>query len=183
MQEAEKYALTSVEAERPTWAIIVVNHLDVEGGNVDYKIRMNFTTVPSTWDTLHKERKGLLTYYKHYFTSGFLSLQVGSLWSIRAPSTAVLVHGILFMAYLLPISCTKVTLLDEQDAINGYVLQLAPEQKQADFFTKKPMWGAPFPTPAYKRNKFYHSVCFHMIFLVSPVPWSSHSLKGSCELF
>ena len=77
MQEAEKFAMTSVEPGRPTWAIIVVNHLDIEGGHVDYKIRMNFTTVPSTWDTLHKNRKRLLTYYKHYYTSGFLSLQVG----------------------------------------------------------------------------------------------------------
>jgi hypothetical protein len=77
MQEAEKFAMSSVEPERPTWAIVVVNHLDIEGGNVDYKIRMNFTTVPSTWHSLHNKRKGLLTHYKRYYTSGFLSLQVG----------------------------------------------------------------------------------------------------------
>nr|XP_024376526.1 ATP-binding cassette sub-family A member 1-like isoform X3 [Physcomitrium patens]XP_024376527.1 ATP-binding cassette sub-family A member 1-like isoform X3 [Physcomitrium patens] len=118
-KDAEKHALTSVQLERPTWAIIVVEHLDIVGGNVDYKIRMNFTTVPSTWDTLHKRRKGLLSYYKRYYTSGFLSLQ---------------------------------------DAINGYVLQLAPKQKQADLFTHKPMWAAPFPTPAHMRNKFFHKV-------------------------
>lgn len=76
LQEAVKSALTSTGLESPTWAIIVVNHLDPVGGNVDYKIRMNFTTVPSTWDTLHKKRKGLLTHYKHYYTSGFLTLQV-----------------------------------------------------------------------------------------------------------
>ena len=46
----------------------------------------------------------------------------------------------------------------EQDAINGYVLQLAPEQKQAELLTQKPMWGAPFPTSAHTRNRFYHRV-------------------------
>lgn len=93
--------------------------MDMVIGNIDYKIRMNFTTVPSTWETLHKKRKGLLTYYKNYYTSGFLSLQ---------------------------------------DAINGYVLHLAPKQNQVEFLTQKPMWGAPFPTPARTQNKFYHKV-------------------------
>ncbi|KAG0616755.1 hypothetical protein M758_5G140000 [Ceratodon purpureus] len=118
-QEAEKFAMTSVEPERPTWAIIVVNDFDIEGGNVDYKIRMNFTTVPSTWDTLHKQRKGLLTYYKHYYTSGFLSLQ---------------------------------------DAINGYVLQRVAKQNLSELLTHEPVWGAPFPTAARTRNRFYHKV-------------------------
>ena len=86
MQEAQRYALTSVEEEKPTWATVVVNCLDFVGGNVDYKIQMNFTTTTATWDTFRKQQKGLLTYYKHYFTSRLLSLQVGFVWSMSAPS-------------------------------------------------------------------------------------------------
>ena len=73
-------ALINTENDKPIWAIIVVNKMDPAGGNVDYKIRMNFTTVPRTQQAVHKRRKGLLTYYKNYYTSGFLSLQVRNLF-------------------------------------------------------------------------------------------------------
>lgn len=86
--EAEKFAMSSVEPERPTLAIVMVNHLDIEGGNVDYKIRMNFTTVPSTWHSLHNKQKGLLIHYKHYYTSGFLNLQEPSRESNSQKSTS-----------------------------------------------------------------------------------------------
>jgi hypothetical protein len=76
LQEAVKSALFDTEFDSPIWAVVVVNQMDPLNGKVDYKIRMNFTTVPHTWSTIHKHRIGLLTYYKHYYTSGFLSLQV-----------------------------------------------------------------------------------------------------------
>ncbi|CAM6001577.1 unnamed protein product [Sphagnum balticum] len=74
-EEAVKSALFDTEFDSPIWAVVVVNQMDPLNGKVDYKIRMNFTTVPHTWSTIHKHRIGLLTYYKHYYTSGFLSLQ------------------------------------------------------------------------------------------------------------
>lgn len=78
MQDAVNSALMNSENDKPIWAIVVVNKLDPVGGDVDYKIRMNFTTVPRTTKAAHKRRKGLRTYYKRYYTSGFLSLQVCS---------------------------------------------------------------------------------------------------------
>jgi hypothetical protein len=69
-------ALTIANVDNPIWAIVVVNHLDLFNGKIEYKIRMNFTTTPPTTDTIHRRRKGVLTYYKQYYTSGFLSLQV-----------------------------------------------------------------------------------------------------------
>lgn len=76
VQAAVDSALVNSENDKPIWAIVVVNNLDPVGGNVDYKIRMNFTTVPRTTEAMHKRRKGLRAYYKRYYTSGFLSLQV-----------------------------------------------------------------------------------------------------------
>jgi hypothetical protein len=115
-----KSALFDTEFDSPIWAVVVVNQMDPLNGKVDYKIRMNFTTVPRTWRTIHKHRIGLLTYYKHYYTSGFLSLQ---------------------------------------DAINSYVLKLAPKSEETDdVLDKRLMWGAAFPVPAHSRNKFYKAV-------------------------
>ncbi len=76
LQEAVRDALTIANVDNPIWAIVVVNHLDFFNGKIEYKIRMNFTTTPPTTDTIHRRRKGVLTYYKQYYTSGFLSLQV-----------------------------------------------------------------------------------------------------------
>jgi hypothetical protein len=78
VQDAVNSALVNSENDKPIWAIVVVNNLDPVGGNVDYKIRMNFTTVPRTTKAMHKRRQGLRGYYKRYYTSGFLSLQVCS---------------------------------------------------------------------------------------------------------
>lgn len=78
VQDAVNSALVNTENDKPIWAIVVVNNLDPVAGNVDYKIRMNFTTVPRTTKVMHKRRKDLRGYYKHYYTSGFLSLQVCS---------------------------------------------------------------------------------------------------------
>jgi hypothetical protein len=106
----------------------------------------------------------LLYFWVSQLTGGLCMVHVSSI------RTAAFVLWIHFTPHLVPILCTEVPSLYEQDAINGYVLQLAPEQKQADLFTKKPMWSAPFPTPAYKRNKFYHSVRFSHDFLAYVLP-------------
>lgn len=74
-KDAVDSALSNVENDKPIWAIVVVNNLDPAGGNVNYKIRMNFTTVPRTAKAVYKRRTDLQSYYKRYYTSGFLSLQ------------------------------------------------------------------------------------------------------------
>lgn len=78
MQDAVNSALVNSENDKPIWAIVVVNNLDPVAGDVDYTIRMNFTTVPGTMKAVHKRHKALRSYYKRYYTSGFLSLQVCS---------------------------------------------------------------------------------------------------------
>ena len=78
LQAAVDSALVNTERDKPIWAVVVVNNLDPVAGDVNYKIRMNFTTVPRTAKAMHKRRKGLRGYYKRYYTSGFLSLQVCS---------------------------------------------------------------------------------------------------------
>ncbi|CAK9883366.1 unnamed protein product [Sphagnum jensenii] len=119
-EEAVRDALTIANVDNPIWAIVVVNHLDLFNGKIEYKIRMNFTTIPPTTDTIHRRRKGVLTYYKQYYTSGFLSLQ---------------------------------------DVINTYIFSLVPNPSEATTaLYEKPMWSAPFPTPAYIRNRYYETV-------------------------
>ncbi|CAK9279363.1 unnamed protein product [Sphagnum jensenii] len=119
-EEAVRDALTIANVDNPIWAIVVVNHLDLFNGKIEYKIRMNFTTTPPTTDTIHRRRKGVLTYYKQYYTSGFLSLQ---------------------------------------DVINTYIFSLVPNPSEATTaLYEKPMWSAPFPTPAYIRNRYYETV-------------------------
>lgn len=44
--DAVNSALINTENNKPIWAIVVVNNLDPIGGQVDYKIGMNFITVP-----------------------------------------------------------------------------------------------------------------------------------------
>ena len=51
-------------------------------------------------------------------------------------------------------------LLDEQDAVNSFVLKMVPTHNESSLLTEKPMWGAPFPTIAFTRNKFYRHVCY-----------------------
>ena len=87
--------------------------------------------------------------------------------------TAGFVISIHLTPHLLPISCTEVPSLYEQDAINGYVLQLALELEVTHLFTNNPMWSAPFPTRAYKRKKVFRSVRLSHDFLayvLLPVP-------------
>ncbi|KAL2633831.1 hypothetical protein R1flu_005310 [Riccia fluitans] len=72
-KEALDWALRG--SKEPLWAIVVVKRLDVLDGKVDCTIRMNYTTVPRTWRTVHKRRHGMIDQYKHYYTSGFLTLQ------------------------------------------------------------------------------------------------------------
>lgn len=68
------------------------------------------------------------------------------LWTQEALSLTLL-----HLAYLI--------LLDEQDAVNSYVLKMVPTHNESLLLTEKPMWGAPFPTTAFTRNKFYRHVC------------------------
>lgn len=70
-----------------------------------------------------------------------------------------------FTPRLVRISWTNVPLLYEQNAINGYVLQLAAKLKLDDLFTQKPMWSAPFQIPAYKKTSFSTHYVFRMISL------------------
>ena len=57
------------------WAIISFNELNISNGQIDYTIRMNYSTVPSTRSLQAKFKLGLATDYQDYYFSGFVSLQ------------------------------------------------------------------------------------------------------------
>ncbi|KAH3745165.1 ATP-binding cassette transporter subfamily A [Pelomyxa schiedti] len=58
-----------------TWAVVVFYDLNITGGNVDYNIRLNWTQVPYTADTVNSLLQGMDTTFLYYFFSGFLTLQ------------------------------------------------------------------------------------------------------------
>ena len=55
-----------------------------------------------------------------------------NVWYIRTAGSIILIH---LTPHLLPISGTEVPSLYEQDAINGYVLELALEQEVTDLLS------------------------------------------------
>jgi hypothetical protein len=56
-------------------ALLVFHELDLEAGKIDYTIRMNYSTVPTTRRIAQRFNLGLDTTYSRYFLSGYLSLQ------------------------------------------------------------------------------------------------------------
>ena len=75
--EAVDHATNSADKGKRFWAIIVVDAYEIgaEGVNIDYKIRMNFTRIPSTKHKIVKFPLGIDSTYRDYLLSGFLSLQ------------------------------------------------------------------------------------------------------------
>jgi hypothetical protein len=69
---AVRTVLEKLDEER-AWAVVVLDSM--EDGDVRYKIRMNYTTVPDTNWIVKWIARGLDTKYQRYYTSGFLSLQ------------------------------------------------------------------------------------------------------------
>lgn len=59
--------------EEYTWALIVVHSVDES--NINYEIRLNYTTLPNTNEVVNWITIGLDTTYQRYYLSGFLSLQ------------------------------------------------------------------------------------------------------------
>jgi len=68
---------------------LVFNELDLEHGEIDYTIRMNYSTVPTTRRIHNRYARGLDRGFQGYFTSGFLSLQaLVDSYAIQGPSNA-----------------------------------------------------------------------------------------------
>lgn len=59
--------------EEYTWALIVIHTIDPS--NINYEIRLNYTTLPNTNEVVNWISIGLDTSYQRYYLSGFLSLQ------------------------------------------------------------------------------------------------------------
>lgn len=59
--------------EEYAWALIVVHSID--SSNINYEIRLNYTTLPNTNEVVNWITIGLDTTYQRYYLSGFLSLQ------------------------------------------------------------------------------------------------------------
>lgn len=61
-EEGQAYALTGSQR---LWALVVFGEgPDPATGVADYTIRMNYTTVPTTWSSVNKWSRGIPVYYK-----------------------------------------------------------------------------------------------------------------------
>eukprot|EP01105_Mastigella_eilhardi_P028439 TRINITY_DN936_c0_g1_i14.p1 TRINITY_DN936_c0_g1~~TRINITY_DN936_c0_g1_i14.p1 ORF type:complete len:1870 (-),score=505.12 TRINITY_DN936_c0_g1_i14:2049-7658(-) len=58
------------------WAVLVFKQFDIDGGNIDYNIRCNWTKVPWTDTSVDEYLQGMDQEYIKYWRSGFLSLQL-----------------------------------------------------------------------------------------------------------
>ncbi|GBG84246.1 hypothetical protein CBR_g38217 [Chara braunii] len=127
------------EISRELWAVVVFHKLDVQSGDVDYSIRMNYTSVPQTWRRVHRWHHGLHEAYKRYYSSGFMSLQSA------------------INEYVLKAASGK--------ALVG-VAGNWEEGSEEESFLPRPVdggiWGLPFPIGAYSHNMFYSAVSFVM---------------------
>ena len=60
--------------KRRTWALVEFFELDKANHKLDYAIRMNYTTVPTTRAPWARLNRGLRMNYQQYYTSGFMPL-------------------------------------------------------------------------------------------------------------
>jgi ATP-binding cassette subfamily A (ABC1) protein 3 len=73
--DAVQMALSFTGDDDRVWAVINCVNLDVGGGNVEYTIRMNYSTIPHTNALSTSFHIGFDETYKQYIISGFSSIQ------------------------------------------------------------------------------------------------------------
>jgi hypothetical protein len=74
-QDALNDALSVKGNSDRTWALIYFNSLNISAGQVNFKIRMNYTTVPSTNTLYFRYQYTLNTGFLNYILSGFMSIE------------------------------------------------------------------------------------------------------------
>jgi len=75
-----------------TWALIAIN--EINPSNVNYVIRMNYTTLPNTNLIVNPLTRGLGKLYQRYITSGFSTLQlVVDQWAFNYTGASSLAKG------------------------------------------------------------------------------------------
>jgi ABC-type multidrug transport system ATPase subunit len=132
-----------------SWACLHFESLDIAAGIIDYKIRMNYTVLPSTKTTVNKFNKGFSLDYNKYYLSGYLTLQ-SSIEKFILDETAALY------------SLNNATL-----GPNYY--SSAPVRSSIDYL------AIPMPLPASSSNPFFNSagnfvglvLCLAMLYPVS----------------
>jgi hypothetical protein len=116
--------------EEYTWALIVIHSIDPS--NINYEIRLNYTTLPNTNEVVNWISIGLDTSYQRYYLSGFLSLQdVIDGWAFQRVN--------------------EITAAEAEagtNATNGKICQ------------KPAAVSMPFPTAAFDQNIFFLAVGF-----------------------
>ncbi|CAM9223755.1 unnamed protein product [Phaeothamnion confervicola] len=126
-----------------TWAVVVVDA--AEAGNVDYVLRLNFTTVPDTHYAVEEITVGLDSRFKRYYLSGYLTLQRSIdrfmfEWTTGASSAEQYVGSTFAGA----------------DATQSESMRNGAQ----DVCSPPAVLGIPFPTPLYDQNLFYLAVGF-----------------------
>lgn len=140
-----------------TWALIDFtnwprNSADDSGGddgNNNYKIRMNYTTIPNTAQVTNSATIGLSSLYMTYFFSGYLTLQK------TINQYAFLQEASIRIA---DVDDNTTTVYDD---INGTCMNVFP-----GFRENPDVWTMPMPTAAYSQNFFYLMVGFLLGFTI-----------------
>jgi hypothetical protein len=137
-----------------TWALIVIHSIDPS--NINYEIRLNYTTLPNTNEVVNWISIGLDTTYQRYYLSGFLSLQdVIDQWAFQ---------------YVNNMNAAE---QGTETLING---------TNSNTCRKPAAASMPFPTAAFDQNIFFLAVGFllGLAMTSNPNPFSPLSPFFTC---
>lgn len=146
IHETEGAALQFINEnlDERTWALLDFTRCSFEDEDHQFKIRLNYTTVPNTNEVVNYVSIGLNSDYQMYYLSGFLTLQrtvnefifsetdqctgdLSSVWSMPMPTAAYsqnpfflavgsLLGLTIVMAYLYPTSRLVKTVVEEKES-------------------------------------------------------------------
>jgi hypothetical protein len=167
--ETEGAALEYIDetnaAER-TWALLDLTDWPTNGDSMDvqYKIRMNYTTLPNTNEIIDFVSVGLNTEYQQYYLSGFLTLQqtlnefafsytrqgdclasvqtIGNVWSMPMP-TAAFSQNVFFLAvgYLLGLAIAMAFLYPTSRLIKSIVEEKETRMRETLYILGVKPWA------------------------------------------
>jgi len=153
--------------EDRTWALMVFDEVDIDGGRLEYTIRMNASTLASTKSTIDSFAIGINEAYKRYFWSGFLTLQR----MIEDVALNISANDI----------PTQQTLNANYHLHSSHVDTPIPSNT---FIPRsQELTGIPFPVPSYSGNRFYNSIgpLIGLVFCLSILYPTSRLIKGIVE--
>lgn len=134
VHQSEAVAVDYIEThlDEPTWALIVLDK--AEPTNLDFTIRMNYTSVPNTYILVDWYSMGLNKNYQTYILSGFSTLQQT------------------VNEWMFNYTVSSMTAAADADS-SCFMSQNSSQQGGPPR-----VLGIPFPTPKYTQNTFFSQV-------------------------